>query len=139
MREINNSKLNCLPLSRLTLATVAALNLSMPLAAFAQTASMTTTLKSAPMMEMHKSMDMRKSMDNMHEKMSAMKMSGNSDIDFAMMMVIHHQGAIDMAQAELDAGKDPELIKAAKKIIAAQKKEIAQFEDWLKKHPHTMK
>lgn len=66
-------------------------------------------------------------------------MSGNPDIDFAMMMVIHHQGAIDMAQAEVDIGKDPEMIKAAKKIIAAQKKEIAQFEDWLKKHPHSMK
>ena len=133
MREINNSKLICLPYSRLILAAVAALSFTMPLAAIAQSASMTATSKSAS------TMDMRKSMDNMHEKMGAMKMSGNPDIDFAMMLVIHHQGAIDMAQAEVDAGKDPEMIKAAKKIIAAQKKEIAQFEDWLKKHPHSMK
>lgn len=97
-----------------------------------------------PAMEMHKSMDMKsmgmhKSMDDMHKKMAAMPMTGNPDIDFAMMMVAHHQGAIAMAQAEIDAGKDPAMIKAAKNIIAAQRKEIAQFEAWLKKHPHSMK
>jgi hypothetical protein len=97
-----------------------------------------------PAMDMHKSMDMKsmgmhKSMDDMHKKMAAMPMTGNPDVDFAMMMVAHHQGAIAMAQAEIDTGKDPVMIKAAKKIIAAQKKEIVQFEDWLKKHPHPMK
>ena len=97
-----------------------------------------------PAMEMHKSMDMKsmgmhKSMDDMHKKMAAMQMTGNPDIDFAMMMVAHHQGAIAMAQAEIEAGKDPAMIKAAKNIIAAQRKEIAQFEAWLKKHPHSMK
>ncbi|MFM9433040.1 uncharacterized protein (DUF305 family) [Janthinobacterium sp. CG_23.3] len=84
-------------------------------------------------------MKMPKSMDNMHKKMAAMQMTGDPDIDFAMMMVAHHEGAIGMAQAEIDAGKDPAMIKAAKKIITAQKKEIAQFHDWLKKHPHPMK
>ena len=71
--------------------------------------------------------------------MAATPMTGNPDIDFAMMMVAHHQGAIAMAQTEIDTGKDPVMIKAAKKIIAEQKKEINQFEDWLKKHPHPMK
>lgn len=80
------------------------------------------------------SMKMSKSMDDMQKKMASMPMTGNPDRDFAMMMIPHHQGAIDMAQAEVDAGKDPAMIKVAKKIIAAQKKEIAQFEDWLKKH-----
>lgn len=84
-------------------------------------------------------MKMHKSMDDMQKKMTAMPMTGNVDIDFAMMMVAHHQGAIDMAQAEIDTGKDPAMIKAAKKIITAQKKEIAQFEAWLKMHPHAMK
>ena len=79
------------------------------------------------------------SMDAMHKKMKAMPMTGNQDMDFAMMMVSHHQGAIDMAQAQIDHGKDKQLISAAKKIIAAQKKEIAMFEAWMKKHPHTAK
>ena len=84
-------------------------------------------------------MAMDKAVDNMHKKMAAMAKTGNPDIDFAMMMVAHHQGAIDMAQAEVDGGKEPAMIKAAKKIIVAQKKEIAQFEVWLKKNPHPMK
>jgi uncharacterized protein (DUF305 family) len=86
-------------------------------------------------MKMDKSMSMHKSMDGMQEKMAAVKMSGDPDIDFAAMMKIHHEGAVDMAQAEIDAGKNPAMIKMAKAIIAAQKKEIAQFDAWLKEHP----
>lgn len=80
-------------------------------------------------------MKMRKSMDEMHENIGKMKMSSNVDHDFIMMMKVHHQGAIDMAQMEVDSGKDPAAIKAAKKIIGAQKKEIEQFDEWLKKNP----
>ena len=82
----------------------------------------------------HSSTDMRKSMDGMQEKMGAMQMSDNVDHDFAMMMRVHHQGALDMAQVELDKGKDPVMRGMAKKIIASQKKEIAQFDLWLAKH-----
>ena len=85
------------------------------------------------------SMAMHASMDDMHKKMKSMAMTGNQDMDFAMMMVGHHQGAIDMAQAQIDHGKDKQMISAAKKIIAAQKKEIAMFEAWMKKHPHSAK
>ena len=45
-----------------------------------------------------------------------MPMSGDPDVDFAMMMRIHHQGAIDMANAELSNGKDPQMKKMAKAI-----------------------
>jgi uncharacterized protein (DUF305 family) len=37
----------------------------------------------------------------MRNKMSAMKPSGNTDVDFAMMMCVHHPSAITMAEAEL--------------------------------------
>jgi uncharacterized protein (DUF305 family) len=85
------------------------------------------------------SMAMHASMDDMHKKMKSMAMTGNQDMDFAMMMVSHHQGAIDMAQAQIEHGKDKQMISAAKKIIAAQRKEIAMFEAWMKKHPHSSK
>jgi hypothetical protein len=49
------------------------------------------------------------------------------------MMKVHHQGAIDMAQAELASGKDPQLRGMAQNIISAQKKEIKEFDDWMKK------
>lgn len=79
-------------------------------------------------------MDMKGMMKDNNDKMSSMKMTGNTDVDFAMMMRIHHLGAIDMAQAELRDGKDPQMKKMAKAIIAAQKKEIAQFDKFLAKN-----
>ena len=81
-------------------------------------------------------MDMKGMMKNMSGKMASMPMSGHPDVDFAMMMRIHHQGVIDMANAELSSGKDAQMKKMAKSIIAAQKKEIAQFDAYLTKHGH---
>ena len=78
--------------------------------------------------------DMMQSMTGMHAKMQAMTMSGDPDHDFATLMRLHHQGAIDMAQMELDHGKNPTMRDRAKKIIAAQKAEIAEFEQWIDKH-----
>jgi uncharacterized protein (DUF305 family) len=76
-------------------------------------------------------MDMKSMMKGNNEKMSSMAMTGNPDVDFAQMMRIHHQGAIDMAQGELRDGKDPQLLKMAKEIISAQKKEIAVLDAFL--------
>lgn len=80
---------------------------------------------------MQANMDVHK---KMMDAMAGMKMSGDADKDFAMMMIPHHQGAIDMAEVELKYGKDPALRKMAEQIIAAQKKEIEEFKDWQKKH-----
>ena len=82
----------------------------------------------------HGSAGMKSGMDDMQSKMSAMKSTGNPDVDFAMMMRVHHQGAITMAEAELRDGKDPQMKKMAKAIIAAQKKEIATFDKFLASH-----
>ena len=88
-------------------------------------------------MQMQKGMagsgDMKQSMMMGMDSMQKMQMSGDTDKDFAMMMKIHHQGALDMAQMELAQGKSPEMKAMAKKIIAAQKKEIAEFDKWLAK------
>lgn len=92
--------------------------------------------KPAASAPMQGGMDMKAMMKDNNDKMAAMKMTGNADADFAMMMRMHHQGAIDMAEAQLRSGKDPEMLKMAKKIIADQKKEIAQFDKYLAKHPH---
>ena len=81
-------------------------------------------------------MDMKGMMKDNNDKMSSMQMTGNADVDFAMMMRIHHLGAIDMAQAELKDGKAPEMRKLAQNIIAAQKKEITQLDKFLAKNGH---
>lgn len=77
--------------------------------------------------------DMRSSMMGMMKSMDAMKTTGDTDRDFALMMKVHHQGAIDMAQFELEHGKDPKMRAMAKGIIEDQQKEIAEFDRWLGK------
>ncbi len=70
-------------------------------------------------------------MQTMMEGMVAMQMTGDAGIDFAMMMIPHHQSAIDMAEAYLEHGDDPELTELANEIIAAQTQEIEFLENWL--------
>ncbi|GAB5097831.1 DUF305 domain-containing protein [Caballeronia sp. HLA56] len=54
----------------------------------------------------------------------AVKPSGNIDNDFVAMMVPHHQGAIDMARAELQYGKNEQLRRIAQEIVVEQQQEI---------------
>jgi uncharacterized protein (DUF305 family) len=68
--------------------------------------------------------------ERMHRDM-AIRYTGNADRDFATSMIAHHQGAIDMAKAELQHGSDPEIRKLAQDVIAAQEKEIALMKTWL--------
>lgn len=92
---------------------------------------------SAPKAGMHSDMmgsaDMKQSMKAGMDGMQQMPMSGDMDKDFAMMMKMHHQQALAMAEMELANGKSAELKSMAKKIISSQKKEIAQFDRWLAK------
>lgn len=55
----------------------------------------------------------------------AIKPSGSVDRDFAEMMIAHHQGAIDMAKAELRHGTNEHLRRIAQEIIVDQQQEIA--------------
>jgi uncharacterized protein (DUF305 family) len=69
----------------------------------------------------------------MDSGMKAAPMNGNIDHDFAAMMIPHHQGAIDMAKAELIYGKDPVMRRLAKEIIVDQQSEIEVMQLWLSK------
>ena len=51
--------------------------------------------------------------------------SGDIDSDFVAMMTPHHQGAIEMAQAELRYGHSERLKRMAQEIIVTQLDEIA--------------
>jgi len=53
-----------------------------------------------------------------------------SDQAFLTMMIPHHEMAVDMARAELASGKDPATKALARRVIAAQSKEIAQMRVW---------
>lgn len=102
-----------------------------------QTAKPMAGSASGPKAEMQDGMmgspEMKRSMKAGMDGMQKMQTSGDTDKDFATMMKMHHQQALDMAQMELAHGKSPELKAMASKIISGQKKEIAQFDRWLAK------
>jgi uncharacterized protein (DUF305 family) len=53
--------------------------------------------------------------------------SGDVDQDFVAMMIPHHQGAIDIARAELKYGHDEKLKQLAQTIASEQQQEIQQM------------
>lgn len=56
----------------------------------------------------------------------------NYDLRFLDMMIIHHQGAVDMAKDVLKKSKRKELKQMANNIISSQTKEIEQMKAWKK-------
>lgn len=64
-------------------------------------------------------------MNVMDDGMRRAPMDGRADHDFAAMMIPHHQGAVDMAKAELLYGTNPVLRRLAQEIIVTQTSEIA--------------
>jgi uncharacterized protein (DUF305 family) len=78
--------------------------------------------------------DLMKGMSAMNAQMNKGMLAPDLDVAFVCGMLPHHQGALDMANAELKYSKDPFTRKLATGIIAAQEKEIAEMKDWLSKH-----
>ncbi|RYE49655.1 MAG: DUF305 domain-containing protein [Sphingobacteriales bacterium] len=74
--------------------------------------------------------DKNRMMDSMHvmmDRMMAMPKTNDPEIDFAKMMIMHHQGAINMSSVELQSGANDSLKRIAQKIITEQQAEIQQF------------
>lgn len=65
------------------------------------------------------------------DSMPGMTMTGDSDKDFAVMMKMHHQKALEMANKELAEGKSAQMKAMAQRILDSQTKEIAEFDKWL--------
>ena len=55
------------------------------------------------------------------------------DKAFIDAMIPHHRSAISMAQVALEEGDNPEIREIARNIVGAQKKEIAQMQEWRRK------
>ena len=55
------------------------------------------------------------------------------DKAFIDAMIPHHRSAISMAQVALEEGDNPEIREIARKIVGAQKREIAQMQEWRRK------
>ncbi len=71
--------------------------------------------------------------DQMGDHMMTMEL-GPKDAEFDLRfidgMMLHHQGAINMAEAALQNSQRPEVKELAQNIIAAQEGEIAKMQQW---------
>jgi hypothetical protein len=63
------------------------------------------------------------------------KPTGDVDRDFVAMMVPHHQGAVDMANAELKYGHNEQLRRLAQEIVTSQEREIPAMRNALNDEP----
>src|SRR6266446_7287745 len=91
------------------------------LALLSATACLSTGPKEAPFLA--------KSNAAMTRMMAAMKSKPSNDVDrdFVALMVPHHQGAIDMAEAELSYGHNELLRRLTQEIIVTQREEIVEM------------
>jgi len=79
-------------------------------------------------------------MEKMKVGMMSIKPSGNNDVDFAKLMLPHHQAAIDMARTELEYGTNPQMRRLAQEIVTDQQSETELMRLWLKQHePNSQK
>lgn len=72
----------------------------------------------------HDSNEMMQIMHDMSAEMDAMTMTKDADHDFAMMMKMHHQGAIDMGNRALEKGDNTTIKTMAQNMINMQQMEI---------------
>ena len=55
----------------------------------------------------------------------------DQDTTFAQMMIIHHEGAIEMSQLAIERAETPEVVALAERIAEAQGPEIDEMTAWL--------
>ena len=70
----------------------------------------------------------------MMEDMNAVPMTMDPDVDFAKMMLPHHQGAIDMATIVLEYGEHEDLLMLAEQTIEGNEASQARLNEFLEAH-----
>lgn len=75
--------------------------------------------------------DLMAGMDENNQLMMRAGMVEDLDVAFVCAMIPHHQGAINMARAELKHGDNEWAKKMAQKVIDDQEAEIAEMVSWL--------
>lgn len=71
-------------------------------------------------------------MEKMGKTADVQIITGDIDNDFATLMMVHHQSAIDNASSYLHHGNNAQLKTIANKIISSQTMEIDELANWLK-------
>lgn len=55
----------------------------------------------------------------------------DADTTFAQMMIVHHEGAIEMAELATERAENPDVVALAERIAQAQGPEIEEMTTWL--------
>lgn len=77
-----------------------------------------------------------KAMQAMQQSLMKTELTGNAGGDFARVMILHHQSAIDMVDVLLaQKDVDPGIRSMAEDMRAAQAREIVAMQTWLEAHP----
>lgn len=66
----------------------------------------------------------------MNERFKDMKLAGDPDKDFAMLLIAHHEDLVFLARTQLEHGADEQLRQLAQRIIDEQQKQISALKEW---------
>ena len=78
--------------------------------------------------------ELMQSMSKTNETMNNAKMNGDFDYDFANLMIMHHQMAIDMSRVQIEKGSDQTIKNMANGIVVAQEIEIREMQQFIKNY-----
>ena len=73
-------------------------------------------------------------MDTMMNKITTTKMTGNFDIDYAILMIDHSQGVAGMSDFEVKNGQDEKLKTIARSIMNDENAETTKLKEFLKNY-----
>lgn len=76
-------------------------------------------------------------MTGMMDMANTIKPSGNIDVDFANLMMVHHLGAVNMIRMQDTRSQDPEVKALASQMLKTQDKEINAFQKFLANNKST--
>ena len=74
---------------------------------------------------------MKMSMGKMHRNADLQKVNGNIDHDYAILMIFHHQSAIEMSDLVIHYGHEMIIRNMAEMMKEDQEMEIEELQKWL--------
>lgn len=73
---------------------------------------------------------LRSATEGTMEQLQQEELNGDPDHDFAHILILHHQDAIEMANVELQHGQNQQVKEIAQKIVDNNKQQIAELQTW---------
>ncbi len=73
----------------------------------------------------------------MMDKVKAIRMTGDFDRDFANVMLLNHQEAVDISKMAASTAKDPEIKEMAQRMVADHESEIVELQKFVAGHDTT--